>query len=386
MQDHEFDLEAFREEAVSKLQAGDGLLGKNGAFTPLLKAFLEQAMEGELDAHLAEEELPNRKNGKGKKVIRTSLGEVEIATPRDRAGSFQPKVVPKRQKNLPRDIERQIMTLYARGSSLGDIRDFLEEMYDVEVSPATISRVTDKVIPLLEEWRTRPLESVYPFVFMDAIHYKVLGEEGRVITKAVYGIIAVNQEGYRDVLGLYIGQNESAKFWMQVLTDLQSRGLEDILIASVDNLTGFVDAIAAVYPATDVQLCIVHQIRNSKKYLAHTDCKDFMADLKTIYQAANRDKAEHALNRLEQKWGKRYPKVIASWRRRNWDNLSLMFNYSPMIRSVNWGRGPSCKLVHHQLHRGLPPAVAQGDQNKGFVHLRHGADEATLLSPTRRDE
>ena len=270
MQDVEFDLEAFREEAVSKLQAGDGLLGKDGAFTPLLKAFLEQAMEGELDAHLAEEQRSNRKNGKGKKILRTSLGEVEIATPRDRNGSFQPKVVPKRQKNLPRDIERQIMTLYARGSSLGDIRDFLEEMYDVEVSPATISRVTDKVIPLLEEWRTRPLESVYPFVFMDAIHYKVR-EEGRVITKAVYGIIAVNQEGYRDVLGLYNGQNESAKFWMQVLTDLQSRGLEDMLIASVDNLTGFVDAIAAVYPKTDVQLCIVHQIRNSKKYLAHTD-------------------------------------------------------------------------------------------------------------------
>ena len=348
MQDQEFDLEAFRKDAVSKLQAGDGLLGKDGAFTPLLKAFLEQAMEGELDAHIAEEERSNRKNGKGKKVIRTSLGEVEIATPRDRNGSFQPKVVPKRQKNLPRDIERQIMTLYARGSSLGDIRDFLEEMYDVEVSPATISRVTDKVIPLLEEWRTRPLESVYPFVFMDAIHYKVR-EEGRVITKAVYGIIAVNQEGYRDVLGLYIGQNESAKFWMQVLTDLQSRGLEDMLIASVDNLTGFVDAIAAVYPKTDVQLCIVHQIRNSKKYLAHTDCKDFLADLKTIYQAATRDKAEHALNRLEQKWGKRYPKVIQSWRR-NWNNLSLMFNYSPMIRKVMYTTN-SIEAFHRQLRK-----------------------------------
>ena len=158
MQDQEFDLEAFREQVVSKLQAGDGLLSKNGAFTPLLKAFLEQAMEGELDAHLTEEEQRNRKNGKGRKIIRTSLGEVEIATPRDQNGSFQPKVLAKRQKNLPRDLEKQILTLYARGSSLGDIRDFLEEMYDVEVSPSTISRVTDKVIPLLEEWRIRPLE------------------------------------------------------------------------------------------------------------------------------------------------------------------------------------------------------------------------------------
>lgn len=348
MKDKEFDLESFRKEAIAKLQAGEGLLGEGGAFTPLLKAFLEEALEGEVEAHIAEGDEPNRKNGKGKKKVRTSLGEIEIATPRDRQSTFQPKVVPKRSRNLPRDLERQIMALYARGSSLGDIRDFLEEMYDVEVSPSTISRVTDKIIPLLEEWRTRPLESVYPFVFMDAIHYKVR-EEGRVITKAVYGIIAVNQEGYRDLLGLYIGQHESAKFWMQVLTDLQSRGLEDILIASVDNLTGFVEAIAAIFPKTDIQLCIVHQIRNSKKYLAYNDTKEFMADLKTIYQASTREKAEHALNRLEQKWNKQYPKVIDSWRR-NWDNLSLMFNYSPMIRKVMYTTN-AIEAFHRQLRR-----------------------------------
>ncbi|MEL6733636.1 MAG: IS256 family transposase [Bacteroidota bacterium] len=348
MKDKEFDLESFRKEAIAKLQAGEGLLGEGGAFTPLLKAFLEEALEGEVEAHIAEGDEPNRKNGKGKKKVRTSLGEIEITTPRDRQSTFQPKVVPKRSRNLPRDLERQIMALYARGSSLGDIRDFLEEMYDVEVSPSTISRVTDKIIPLLEEWRTRPLESVYPFVFMDAIHYKVR-EEGRVITKAVYGIIAVNQEGYRDLLGLYIGQHESAKFWMQVLTDLQSRGLEDILIASVDNLTGFVEAIEAIFPKTDIQLCIVHQIRNSKKYLAYNDTKEFMADLKTIYQASTRDKAEHALNRLEQKWNKQYPKVIDSWRR-NWDNLSLMFNYSPMIRKVMYTTN-AIEAFHRQLRR-----------------------------------
>lgn len=348
MKDKEFDLENFRKEAIAKLQAGEGLLGEGGAFTPLLKAFLEEALEGEVEDHIAEDDTPNRKNGKGKKKVRTSLGEVEIATPRDRRSTFQPKVVPKRSKNLPRDLERQIMALYARGSSLGDIRDFLEEMYDVEVSPSTISRVTDKIIPLLEEWRTRPLESVYPFVFMDAIHYKVR-EEGRVITKAVYGIIAVNQEGYRDVLGLYVGQHESAKFWMNVLTDLQNRGLEDILIASVDNLTGFVEAIEAIFPKTDIQLCIVHQIRNSKKYLAYNDTKEFMADLKTIYQATTRDKAEHALIRLEQKWNKQYPKVIASWRR-NWDNLSLMFNYSPMIRKVMYTTN-AIEAFHRQLRR-----------------------------------
>ena len=269
----------------------------------MLKAFLEKALEGEVEQHIAQSDQPNRKNGKGKKIVRTTLGEVEITTPRDRSGTFQPKVVPKRSKSIPKDLEKQIMALYARGNSLGDIRDFLEEMYDIEVSPATISRVTDKIIPLLEEWRNRPLESVNPFVFMDAIHYKVR-EEGRVITKAIYGIIAVNQEGYKDVLGLYIGQNESAKFWMSVLTDLQNRGLEDILIASIDNLSGFVEAIEAIYPKTDVQLCIVHQIRNSKKYLAYKDTKEFMADLKTIYRAETREKAERALSRVEQKWNK----------------------------------------------------------------------------------
>ena len=341
-------MESFRKEAIAKLQAGEGLLGEGGAFTPLLKAFLEQALEGEVEDHLAENNGPNRKNGKGKKIVRTSLGEVEINTPRDRQGSFQPKVVPKRSKNLPKDIERQIIALYARGNSLGDIRDFLEEMYDVEVSPSTISRVTDKIIPLLEEWRNRPLESVYPFVFMDAIHYKVR-DEGRVVTKAVYGIIAVNQEGYRDVLGMYIGQHESAKFWMQVLTDLQNRGLEDILVASVDNLSGFVEAIEAIFPRTDIQLCVIHQIRNSKKYLAYNDTKEFMADLKTVYTATTREKAEHALNRLEQKWSKLYPKVIASWRR-NWDNLALMYNYSPRIRKVIYTTN-AIEAFHRQLRR-----------------------------------
>ena len=348
MENQEFDMEAFRKEAITKLQAGEGLLGEGGAFTPLLKAFLEEALQGEVEAHIAQEDLPNRKNGKGRKRVRTTLGEIEIDTPRDRRGTFQPQLVPKRTKGLPKDIEKQMITLYARGSSTGDIRDFLEEIYGVEVSASTISRVTDKVIPLLEEWRNRPLESVYPFVFMDAIHYKVR-EEGRVISKAVYGIIAVNQEGYKDVLGLYVGENESAKFWMSVLTDLQNRGLEDMLIASIDNLGGFVEAVEAIYPKTDVQLCIVHQIRNSKKYLSHVDTKDFMADLKTIYQASTRDKALHALSRLEQKWGKRYPKIIESWRR-NWDNLMTMFNYSALIRKVMYTTN-AIEGFHRQLRR-----------------------------------
>jgi len=230
MKKKQFDFEAFKTDAMSKLKAGEGLTGEGGAFTPLLKAFLEEALKGEIEEHIQTEDIPNRKNGKSRKIVRSTLGEFELNTPRDRAGTFDPKLIGKRQKNLPSDIERQIFALYARGSSLGQIRDFMEEMYGVEISPATISRVTDKVLPQIEEWRNRPLESVYPFVFMDAIHYKVR-EDGRVVTKAIYCVIGVNQEGFRDLLGLYIGAAESAKFWMQVLTDLQTRGLEDILVA-----------------------------------------------------------------------------------------------------------------------------------------------------------
>lgn len=332
MEEKKFDFEAFKAEAVEKLKAGQGLSGSDGALTPLIKLFLEEALVGEIEGHLEEKEEKNRKNGKTKKMLRSSYGSFELETPRDRAGSFDPQIVGKRQKNLPNDIEKQIFALYARGSSMGDIRDFLEDMYGVEISPATISRITDKVLPQIEEWRNRPLESVYPFVFLDAIHYKVR-EEGRVVTKAVYCVIGVNQEGFRDLLGLYIGAAESAKFWMQVLTDLKTRGLEDMLIACIDNLSGFVEAIQSIFPRTDIQLCIIHQIRNSRKYLSYKDTREFMNDLKLVYQANNREKGEHQLTKLEQKWGHRYPKVIESWKR-NWEQLSLFFQYPPMIRKV----------------------------------------------------
>ena len=348
METEKFDFEAFKEEAISKIRDGKGLVGAEGAFTPLIKSFLEEAMKGEIEDHLSDPTVSNRKNGYTSKVLRSSLGNIPLMTPRDRAGTFEPKAISKRQKNLPDDLERQIFALYARGSSMADIRDFIEEMYGVEISPATISRVTDKVLPQIEEWRNRPLESVYPFVFMDAIHYKVR-EEGRVVSKAVYCVIGVNQEGYRDLLGLYIGAAESAKFWMQVLTDLQTRGLEDILIACVDNLSGFVEAIQSIYPKTDVQLCIIHQIRNSKKYLSYKDSKEFMGDLKMVYQAANRDKAEHNLTRLKQKWGKQYPKVIESWER-NWEQLTLFFQYTPMIRKVIYTTN-MIENFHRQLRK-----------------------------------
>lgn len=327
-----FDFEAFKKQAASRLKKGETLLGKEGVFTPLLKEFLEEALTGELEAHLESQEEPNRKNGKGKKQVRTSVGRVEIETPRDRNGTFEPEIIGKRQKTLGVDLDRQIIALYARGASYSDIRDHLSEMYDLDISPATISRVTDKILPLIQEWRSRPLERVYPFVWLDAIHYKVR-HEGRVVNRAVYCVIGLNQEGFKELLGMYIGENEGSKFWLQVLTDLQNRGIEDIFIACIDNLPGFAEAIESIFPQTEIQLCVVHQIRNSQKYLSYKDVKPFMKDLQTVYKATTKEQAERNLEQLAVNWGQRYPKVIESWRK-NWPRLSNYFQYVKEIRRI----------------------------------------------------
>lgn len=327
-----FDFEAFKKQAASRLKKGESLLGKDGVFTPLIKTFLEEAMDGELEAHIEADEAPNRKNGKGRKKVKTPIGNVEIATPRDRNGTFEPEIIPKRHKTLGVDLDRQIIALYARGGSYSDIRDHLSEMYDLDISPATISRVTDKILPMLQEWRSRPLERIYPFVWLDAIHYKVR-YEGRVINRAVYCIIGLNQDGFKELMGMYIGENEGSRFWLQVLTDLQNRGVEDIFIASIDNLQGFADAIESIFPQTEVQLCIVHQIRNSQKYMSWKDVKPFMKDLQTVYKATTKDQAERNLDQVATNWGQRYPKVIESWRK-NWPRLSNYFQYNKDIRRI----------------------------------------------------
>lgn len=332
MEKKPFDYEAFKKEAKSRLKSGQTLLGREGVFTPLLKEFLEEAMEGELEAHIEEDEEPNRKNGKGKKKLKTPVGNVELTTVRDRNGTFEPELVPKRNKTLGVDLDRQIIALYARGASYSDIRDHLMDMYGLEASTATISRVTDKILPLIQEWRSRPLEAVYPFVWLDAIHYKIR-HEGRVVNRAVYCIIGLNQEGHKELMGLYIGENEGSKFWLQVLTDLQNRGVQDIFIACIDNLQGFAEAIETIFPQTEVQLCVVHQIRNSQKYLSWKDTKAFLKDLQGVYKASTRELAEKNLDQLESNWGGRYPKVIESWRR-NWPRLSNYFQYNKDIRRI----------------------------------------------------
>lgn len=335
--EEKFDYESFEQEAIKRLLSGDRLGGKDGIMAPLLQRFIQLGLEGEIEAHLAEEReegSENRRNGRGKKVVQSEYGPLEVEPPRDRDGSFNPQLVQKRQRQLNTGLDEQIIYLYARGSSYSDISAQLERIYGVEVSPTTISRVTDKVMPALQEWRTRPLEAVYPFVFLDAVHYKVR-EDGRVVNKAVYVIIGINREGHKEVLGMYLGLagGESAKFWLQVLTDLQSRGLQDMLIACIDNLSGFADAIETIYPQTQVQLCIIHQIRNSRKYLAYKEVRPFMNDLKRIYQAKTLVEAERQLDNLEQNWGQKYPAVIKSWRK-NWDRLSHYFQYPQRIRKV----------------------------------------------------
>ncbi len=328
-----FDYKEFEQEALLKLKQGVSLEGENGILAPLLKRLLEAGLQGELEGHLSESgETKNRRNGITSKKVKTHYGSIEVSTPRDRNGSFEPELLPKRQTTLGEGLDHKIISLYALGMSYTDICDHLSEMYQLNISPSTITSITDKIVPEIEEWQTRSLESVYPIVWMDAIHYKVR-EDNAIKTKAVYCLIGVNREGIKDLLGMYIGQAESARFWLSVLNDIQRRGVQDILIASIDNLKGFSQAIEAVFPRTKVQLCIVHQIRNSLKYVAYKDRKAVVASLKDIYHANDKEQAEKALARFDEQWSKKYPYIIKSWLE-NWDKLSQMFEYPDMIRKL----------------------------------------------------
>jgi putative transposase len=332
----EIDYSEFEAQALAALKEKklDALEGKNGLFTELYKKLLEKALEGEIDQHMLyeESEIKNRKNGKTRKTVRSSRGKFELETPRDRTGSFEPELVKKRQVFLGAEIESKIVSLFSYGMSYKDIEEHIREMYGIEVSPALISAVTDKVLPEIEQWQNRPLNACYPVLWMDAMHFKVR-VEGTVKGMAVYVIIGLNEYGVKEILGLYISESEGARFWLQILTHLQNRGLKDVFIACVDNLTGFVEAIEGVFPQTQVQLCIIHQIRNSIKYVVWKDLKEFMTDLKKIYQAPAESYALEALEQLDKKWGKEYAVVIKSWRN-NWRNLSTYFEYSQEIRRM----------------------------------------------------
>jgi transposase-like protein len=333
-EDQPFDYELAKQKVKEQLRSGKSLFSKGGAFAPLLQEMLNSILEGELEAHLDDEErsLGNRKNGKGSKVLKTSAGSIEVNTPRDRLSSFEPEMVKKRETIMAQNLEDKIIGLYGLGMSLRDISNHIKETYDTDISATTLSTITDKVIPLVKEWQQRPLESLYCIVWLDAMYYKVK-EEGRTQTRCVYNILGINKDGRKDVLGMYVSQSEGANFWLGVITDLKQRGVEDILIACIDNLKGFDEAIRTIYPLTEVQTCIVHQIRNSIKYVASKDQKPFMADLKPVYRADNESQALSELEGLKEKWNKKYPMVISSWEK-NWDKLSTYFKYPSGIRKL----------------------------------------------------
>lgn len=329
-----FDYEALKKKTLEQFRSGKDLFSKGGAFAPLLKDFLEAALEAELEEHLDQEEPEqnNRKNGYNTKQLKTGAGSFELDTPRDRNGDFSPEIVKKRETILANSLESKIIGMYGLGMSFRDISAHIKDMYDTDISAGTLSAITDKVIPLVKEWQTRPLEDTYCIVWLDGMHYKVK-QEGRVQSRCVYNILGITTEGRKEILGMYVSESEGANFWLSVLTDLQNRGVKDILIACIDNLKGFAEAISTVFVETEVQSCIVHQIRNSLKYVASKDQKMFMRDLKPVYQAINIAEAQQNLESLSEKWNKKYPVVIDSWQR-NWEKLTTYFKYPAAIRKL----------------------------------------------------
>jgi transposase-like protein len=321
-------------KALDQLRSGASLTGKDGVFGPLLKEFIETALEAEMEGYLDDFERSNgnKRNGKGIKTLKTLAGEVTIDTPQDRQSSFSPEIVKKRETVLADNLSSKIIGLYGMGMSLRDISSHIEDMYDVSISHTTLSEITDRIIPKVKEWQCRPLDSMYTIVWLDAMHYKVK-DGGKAVSRAVYNVLAIDNEGRKDLIGMYVSENEGANFWLSVLTDLKSRGLSDILIACIDNLNGFAEAIATVFPKVEIQSCIVHQVRNSIKYVASKDQKIFIKDLKCVYQAVNKTQAEEELLRLEDIWGKKYPVVIKSWQT-NWDKLNAYFQYDEQIRRL----------------------------------------------------
>ena len=319
----------------------------------MLKHFLEAALEGEMAAHLREEKSvdapsANRRNGKARKQVKSLSGEFELQTPRDREGSFEPQVVGKRQVIISEGLEEKVIALYAMGNSFRDISRHIQELYGMALSATQLSEITDKVMPAMNQWRVRPLDSLYCFLYLDCMHYKVRSE-GKVVARAVYNVLGINQQGRKELIGMYVSESEGAKFWLSVLSDLKARGVEDVLIACVDGLKGFPEAIEAVFPAAQVQLCVIHQIRNTLRYVVEKDKKAFMADLKPVYQALNQEEGYLNLLALEEKWGKKYPVAVQSWFN-NWEHLSTFFAYDEHIRRAIYTTN-AIEGLHRQVRK-----------------------------------
>ena len=365
-------------EVLEQFKSGKNLTGKDGLLAPLIKQLTEAALEAEVESHIANDVLSgtrNRKNGVNKKTIKDlSNGSFELETPRDRNGTFEHQIVKKHQTTISNEIEDKILSMYGLGMSYSDISSHIEEIYQVSISTATISAITDKIIDKVKQWQIRPLDSIYPFVWLDAIHYKIK-DGAKYVSKAVYTVLGVNMDGKKDILGLYLSETEGANFWLSVLTDLNNRGLNDILIASVDGLKGFPEAIKTIFPKTEVQLCIIHQIRNSIRYVASKNHKEFMNDLKPVYQAVSKEAAEDALLALDEKWGKLYPIVLQSWNNK-WENLSVYFKYPPEIRKVIYTTN-IIESVHRQFRKLTKTKGAFPNENSLLKLLYMGIQNAT---------
>lgn len=304
------------------------------SFKDMLQELLEAEMEASIGYPKNEKEdryLPNKRNGYSPKTVKSQYGEIPLKIPRDRNGEFDPKIVPKYQRDIS-GIEEKIISLYARGMTTRDIHDQIEDLYGIQISADMVSKITDKILPDVKEWQTRPLEPIYTFCFLDAIHYSCR-EEGRIVKKAAYVALGVKLDGTKDILSITVGANESAKFWLGMLNDLKNRGLRDMLFVCIDGLSGFKEAIAAVYPQAVVQRCIIHMLRNSFQYLSYKDRKKFAADFKTVYKAPSEEAALQALAHVKQTWGNKYPYAISNWEM-NWENVSPFFQFSDDIRRI----------------------------------------------------
>jgi len=323
---------------LSKAKTYQDLMGSDGAIKKLLKQSLESMLDSELSDHLGyEKHSPsgnnsgNSRNGSSKKKLRNDNGEIELSVPRDRNGEFDPVIVKKYERTIG-PIEDKIISMYAKGMTTRDIQSHVEDLYGLEVSPVLISNITDKIVEKAIQWQNRILEPVYPIVFFDAIFYKVK-EDAKVQSKAAYTCLAIDLEGKKDLLGLWVVKTEGANFWHSIMTELKNRGVEDILIACVDGLKGFPEAITSVFPKTEVQQCIIHLIRNTLKFIASKDSRAFIKDLKNVYKAPTEESALQQLDIVEQKWSKKYPLAIKSWRN-NWANISVFFKYPEEIRKI----------------------------------------------------
>ena len=334
-------MSTLRKQLVKEL-ISDGGFSKAGdissylrdMFKDILQEMLEQEMVSELGYEKGDSQsknTSNRRNGYSKKTVKSQFGDIELDIPRDRDNEFNPIVIPKNVRDIS-GIEDKIISLYSRGMSTRDIHDQILDLYGIEVSAEQVSNITNVVIQKAKEWQNRPLEAVYPFIFMDAIHYKVR-DDGKIKNKAAYVVLGVNKDGFKDILGIWIGENETSKFWYGVLTDLKNRGIKDVLIFSIDGLNGFKEAIAASFPHSVIQKCIIHQIRNTFKYVSYKHSRELVNDFKSVYKAVNEQEALSALDILDEKWGKQYPSAIKTWRN-NWDVIAPFFSFPEEIRTI----------------------------------------------------